>query len=370
MSFNLKSAEWALIASGFITIAVVAWFESSANGHWDLGRAALYGLYVASFLFSCFLPRALPHYILQVNTLILAVIAGVIFVGFPWPPSFVLLVVLAAMLAEAFGKRSWWVLIGINVFFLMWDQFYNQDPMPLLSIGMFFGFQLFAASSSHSRLESRDAKEELEQLNLELRAAQALLGQQSQQQERLRISRDLHDSIGHRLTALSLQLEHAKHKAPSDINQWRDDLALSVRDTLAELRQIVRAMRNDVAIDLSLVAKRLALSLPQSVELSYPDSLNINNPDLAQELVFCLQESISNALRHGKASKIELKKVNDEPLTIAISDNGQSKYNWQTGSGLKGMRERLAPFGGSAELKPLNSGGMVLSLVIEGAENA
>jgi len=370
MSFNLKSAEWALIASGVITIVVVAWFEASANPHWDLGRFVLYGFYVASFLASCFLPKAAPRLILQLNSVILVAIAGIIFVGFPWPPSFVLLVVWSTLLAEAFGKKSWFLLIGVNILFVLWDQFQHQQPMPLLSLGMFFGFQLFAASSSHTRLESRDAKEKMEQLNLELRAAQALLGQQSQQQERLRISRDLHDSIGHRLTALSLQLEHAKHKAPDDINQWRDDLALSVKDTLAELRQIVRAMRNDVAIDLSLVAKRLALSLPQSVELSYPDSLTIADPELAQELVFCLQESISNALRHGKASKIEIKKTSDNPLSIAICDNGQSKYNWQTGTGLKGMRERLAPFGGSAELSPTNSGGMVLNLIMSEAGNA
>ena len=90
-----------------------------------------------------------------------------------------------------------------------------RGDWPLLELafnaGIYLGFQLFALFTSYTALKEAEGRAQLAQLNAELRAAQALLAESSRLSERLRIARELHDLIGHQLTALSLNLEVASH---------------------------------------------------------------------------------------------------------------------------------------------------------------
>ena len=79
--------------------------------------------------------------------------------------------------------------------------------------GAYLGFQMFAMATSTLTALERTARGELARANAELQATQALLAEDSRVAERLRISRDLHDMLGHHLTALSLQLEVASRLA-------------------------------------------------------------------------------------------------------------------------------------------------------------
>jgi signal transduction histidine kinase len=82
------------------------------------------------------------------------------------------------------------------------------------------------------------------------------------------------------------------------------------------------------------------------------NSIDVNSLTLNNQLIFCLQEAISNALRHGKASKFILNFYKDKNMiTLEISDNGQGCSQIITGNGLKGMQERLSEFNGKVNLK-------------------
>ena len=78
------------------------------------------------------------------------------------------------------------------------------------------GFELFAVSAAHLARSEARARESLARANAELRAAHAMLAENTRMAERLRISRDLHDVIGHNLTSLTVHLDVAKRLAQGD----------------------------------------------------------------------------------------------------------------------------------------------------------
>jgi len=97
-------------------------------------------------------------------------------------------------------------------------------------------------------------------------------------------------------------------------------------------------------------------------------SLDINSLQLKQQLMFCLQEGVSNALRHGKANLFTFtsEKI-DNSLMIELSDNGsanKAKSETSFGSGLTGMKERLIDFNGEVELLT-NEKGCTLKIHVE-----
>lgn len=359
---RLSLGEWALIASGLLTVLVVAAVDYQVNNQWQLDRAIAFFAFMLCFTWFCLMADVESSLLAKGLVAFEVVSAFYLFVGYAFEPIMVLLVVSAGQMPYVAGRYNNLILIILNIPFFVYSQYFTESPLHLLSLVMFIGFQLFASSSSQARKEAKENKEQLEATNLKLHATQALLAQQSQQQERMRIARDLHDSIGHRLTALSLQLEHAKHAEPSDFQLWRDEIGLQIKETLGQLREIVKARRQQEAIDLVAVLDQLHKHLPENIELRYPASLALESPELAEQMAFCLQEAISNALRHGAATRIEISCPSEQPFQLKVSDNGRSIQQWHAGSGLLGMRERLKEFGGSVELKP-NGEGMDLHLI-------
>ena len=102
----------------------------------------------------------------------------------------------------------------------------DWSPLELMfNAGIYLGFQLFALFTSYTALKEAEGRAQLAQLNTELHTAQALLAESSRLSERLRIARELHDLIGHHLTALSLNLEVASHLTDGKAKNAYRDLA-------------------------------------------------------------------------------------------------------------------------------------------------
>ena len=158
--------------------------------------------------------------------------------------------------------------------------------------------------------------------------------------ERLRISRELHDRLGHHLTALRLNLEVADRSGEA-LAAARD---LS-RGLLAEVRGAVEELRDPERVDLCVALRAIAEELPTPrVHVEAPASLSVRDPLCATAILRCA----TNAARHASASNLwfELAQRNGM-LELRARDDGEGAPELRTGNGLRGMRERVEAAGGT-----------------------
>ncbi|GLS27866.1 hypothetical protein GCM10007877_35850 [Marinibactrum halimedae] len=239
----------------------------------------------------------------------------------------------------------------------------------LINTFSFIAFQFFAMTSTQTRLHAQSQKAALEKAHIELLMMQNMLSEKTKSSERLRISRDLHDSIGQKLTAISLNLEYAKHKPPESLLNFINGLKEDVNDALKDVRRVVSEFRTKESIDITTYIQKLAEKI-EVLKFEAKDNIVLNNPALTEQVIFCLQEGISNALRHGKADTIMLSACEKDKnyFHINLADNGQFKLNTSTdeigGNGLIGMKERLKPYDGKVALLANTTGGAILQLTL------
>src|SRR5690606_3512456 len=109
--------------------------------------------------------------------------------------------------------------------------------------------------------QQAQAREEQRQLNAELRATRLLLAESARINERTRISRELHDLLGHHLTALSLNLEVAGHLTEGRAKEHVGQAHTLARLLLTDVREAVSHLRVEKAIDLALTLRPLAQNI-------------------------------------------------------------------------------------------------------------
>jgi signal transduction histidine kinase len=222
------------------------------------------------------------------------------------------------------------------------------DGMSLLVLTSTCGFMLFAVSAAHLARSEASARESLAKVNAELHATHALLADNARMAERLRISRDLHDVLGHNLTSLTVHLDVADRLAQGASVQHVRCARAIAGTLLDEVRGVVSQIRVQ-PVDLRATLQSLTEGLPGlRVELTIPDELTALDPARADTLLRCVQELITNTLRHAQAHElsIEIRQSIDGALSIAASDDGRGGEVIE-GHGLAGMRERFEALGGS-----------------------
>lgn len=213
-----------------------------------------------------------------------------------------------------------------------------------------FALQLFAVLMVISFRREVALREEVERINSRLEEAQALLSARSRDDERLRIARELHDRLGHQLTALTVNLEVALRSstgpAASYVAMCRD----LARDTLIEVRDVVGALRSgsessvDLRAELMLVGTGLARP---KVHVHVHDDVAVTDAARVETMIRLAQEAVTNAARHSSARNvwIDVDQLSDT-VTVTVRDDGQGGNGTTEGNGIRGMRERLAPLGG------------------------
>lgn len=357
----MKNERMFLTLAGVFTLGLVAYVELERLSGSPYIVWSMLG-YI--FFLMCFLPistgysRRFPPYFSQclLTGQILVALSSLIVHQGPVAP--VLLVVWAGQLPDFFSRRLAFIQVAISAL-----AFYTimlscwTDAYPVISSLIYLGFQLFALSSSFARVSERNARERVEQLNQQLQATRILLAQSSRQEERVRIARDLHDVLGHQLTALNLQLEILQHKASDELRESVQQSKNLAKALLENIRQVVRDQRNLLSLDIRQAVQALVVHIPQ-VELQIQGELQLDSVQFAEQIVLCIQEGISNALRHGQATSINLTlKQQSNAIQIFLDDNGRGLIaGSNNGTGLQGMRERLEPYGGLVELSMLTQG--------------
>ena len=207
-------------------------------------------------------------------------------------------------------------------------------------------WMLFAALLVDGRLRMARANQRLARANAELAEAQLRLVESSRNEERLRIARDLHDLVGHQLTALAVNLEVAAHVATGQAGEQVEQCRLLAKDLLRDVREVVSSTREG-APDLRAAVEDLARAVPSpAVHVEIPDGFTVPD-DLAQTLLRCVQEAITNAIRHAAARNVWVRiSQSSGEAVLSVRDDGRGGDRVAPGNGLAGMRERLAAHGG------------------------
>ena len=229
---------------------------------------------------------------------------------------------------------------------------------------LYAGFSYFVFVTGLVARQQAQAREQQARLNSELRATRALLAESSRLSERMRISRDLHDLLGHHLTALSLNLEVAGHLSEGKAQEHVRQAHTLARLLLTDVREAVSRLREDGAVELSAALRTLTEGVSSlEIHLDMPQPFAIDDPERATVLLRCTQEIITNAVRHAYASHLWLRFAqNAGALEIEARDDGRGADHFAPGNGLRGMRERLSQHAGSVDIHTARGQGFALKL--------
>ncbi|MGH3383167.1 MAG: sensor histidine kinase [Nocardioidaceae bacterium] len=230
---------------------------------------------------------------------------------------------------------------------------------------VFAAFQVFAVIMVETSLRAARTAEALAVANAELEAAQALLAESSRWAERLRIARELHDLVGHQLTGLTLELEVAAHHAEGPSAEHVERARGTAKDLLGDVREAVSQLREPVA-DVAAELRRLSARVPKPVvHLSLPSDLTVADPEQAHTLVRCVQEVITNTVRHAAADNLWIDVSSGEDgVSVQARDDGRGGSDVLPGNGLAGMRERFEALGGRVAYVTGPGEGFQLSAVL------
>jgi signal transduction histidine kinase len=218
----------------------------------------------------------------------------------------------------------------------------------------------------------RDARMALAEANQQLREHAAQVEELATAKERNRLAREIHDSLGHYLTVVNVQIEAARAILAQDRPRALNHLAQAqtlTQEGLAEVRRSVAALRAAPATSLPL-ADALAKLIEQwntaevSVAMAVTGAARPLTPQTELTLFRTAQEALTNAGKHAHATRIHLTLDYSDHQTVRlqIADDGRGSADSQGGFGLLGVRERVQLLGGVMRVRTAVSQGFTLEV--------
>jgi len=258
----------------------------------------------------------------------------------------ILFILIAAQAAKVFDTRRLIALLVLANALLLVLMLREWSLLRALVGGLsYLGFQCFAAITVRAMAEAEAARDAAQRINAELLATRVLLAEGVRAEERLHLSRELHDVAGHKLTALKLHL--ARCAGEDDREAIGHSRALA-DELLADVRGVVGALRAHEGVALQTAIAALVRGLPgPRITLDLAGDARPANLDRAQALLRTAQEGVTNALRHAEASAIGIRLWSEQgELHLVVEDDGRGPGRAGDGNGLRGLAERLQSAGG------------------------
>jgi signal transduction histidine kinase len=186
-------------------------------------------------------------------------------------------------------------------------------------------------------------------------------------EERRRLERDLHDGAQQRLVSLGVQLRRLQLTLPREaqiLSPALDQIVDEVGSAIGDLRQIAAGVRPARLDDgLAAALRDLARTTPVPVEVDASRDRVAASVEAAAYFVAC--EAITNAVKHATPSKVAVRTYRDNgTLHVSVSDDGVGGAVVRRGSGLAGLRDRVAAHGGTFEIMSPRGGGTRVEVAI------
>lgn len=231
---------------------------------------------------------------------------------------------------------------------------------------------------AENRRKQRKAEKEARE---RLKEVQMLSGKilHAYEEERTRLARELHDEIGQALTVINLDLQYLQRKLMFAESPLQEKIASSIKlleQTLGNIRAKILALRPPSLDSIGLVeviremAQELSDRTGLSIDFKEKDCSKRLPIDLETALYRCIQEALTNVVRHANATKVELELLKKYDMVSAIiRDNGKGFDPVQLkpinkGVGLAGMQERVKLLGGELQVDTEPGKGTLISINI------
>jgi signal transduction histidine kinase len=321
----------------------------------------------------------LPNGRLAVKVIYTALEIGLIFYGTVLgylhilPTLYLIVVMRSCFLFESLGR---WTVAGLVFILFLGDQAkYIQRALPatpdeqinfgmdivaeilVFGLGIFFVLQL-----TNKLLVERQMRQQLAQTHEQLQQYAQKIEELAAVQERNRIARDIHDSLGHALTSLNIQMQTAVklwEKEPLQARSFLTQAQQLGKTAMQEVRQSISTLRQDAREEQPLKAQietliedfRKGTGLAICTHISPCGSIPL---PIAKTVYRIVQEALTNIFKHAQATEVQIQlSTTKEWIYLTVEDNGKGfdlNQN-RSGFGLQGIQERLTVVKGQFHLK-------------------
>jgi signal transduction histidine kinase len=243
-----------------------------------------------------------------------------------------------------------------------WTDQASVAGLMMFCIGLLFAVSMaaMAVEAQASRSRTEQLLTDLETAHLQLQTYTTAAADAAAAHERNRLARDIHDSLGHHLMVIAIQLEKATvfaDRDPTVAGQALADAKDSARQALAEVRQSVAALRDNGGFNLATTLRAMTDRLDDGrcqIDLDVEGDQDGFDPATLLVLYRAAQEGLTNARRHSGSARVVVRvRLDDHAARLLVADEGcgftppAGTAPSQPRFGLRGMRERIELVGGA-----------------------
>jgi signal transduction histidine kinase len=286
-----------------------------------------------------------------------------------------ILLPLAAHSALLFRFRAMLLVCALIYIILVMPLLLRKNWVDAIVVALVHGTGLvFVVVFTRIAVSERDARRSLSEANLQLREHAAQVEELATTKERNRLAREIHDSLGHYLTVVNVQIEAARAIFLRDSDRALKHLAQAqslTQEGLAEVRRSVAALRASPLANLPLTSSLTKLAeqwntVDLQVGLKVTGTVRRLSPAAELTLYRTAQEALTNVGRHAGASKVDLclNYGDDRIVLLKVKDDGCGSESTEEGFGLLGIKERIHALNGKVTIHTSAGNGFELEVEV------
>lgn len=286
---------------------------------------------------------------------------------FPWTPGVVVSILLAILSVALPRAESVWN-IGVTdremVEFLGAVAYYG---LLIYLSALYNRFRLLEGESRRSMEQLRESLVRLTSANVDFQDYAVSAEKKGIEEERHRITREIHDTMGYTLTSIMMMTKAAEELIDNDSEMLRDLLQEArgqCQEAMTETRRTLHAFwelktpRPTFRNQVWKIVRTFEFTSGIQVRLEFRNLPEIYSEEIERVLYRTLQEGLTNAFRHGRATEVTVLFWYDgRDISILIQDNGVGSAKFEEDIGIRGMKERFEPLGGVVKAGPGPGGG-------------